>query len=95
MSTIDIGLLLEGMDRRPAGSIDTADAPLRVVLVQGEALRLPASRTSVRVLSGTAWVTQAGKDNVLVAGQAMTAAAGADCAVVSALGTLPLLLEVR
>lgn len=98
MSTIDIGLLLNGMDRRAAGSADASDsarAPLRVVLVQGETLRLPSFDATVRVLTGTAWITHGGKDRVLPAGQAMTAAAAADCAVVSALGTVPLLLEVR
>jgi len=99
MSTVDLGLLLNGMDRaRAAGlrdSSDSAEAPLRVVLVQGEALRLPSSRGRVSVLTGTAWITQGGQDRILVAGQAMTAAAGGDCVVVSALGTLPLLLEVR
>jgi hypothetical protein len=94
MSTIDFGLILDGVDRRTAGSA-TAEAPLRVVLVQGEALRLPRSRTSIRVLAGSAWITQRGEDRVLAAGEAMTAAAGADCVVVSALGAQPLLLEVR
>jgi hypothetical protein len=92
MSTIDIGLLLNGMDRRAA---DAADSPLRVVLVQGEALRLPASRARVSVLAGTAWITQGGRDRILPAGEGMTAASGADCLVASALGTQPLLLEVR
>jgi len=95
MSTIDIGLLLNGVGRRAEGSSESADAPLRVVLVQGEALRLPRSRTSIRVLAGSAWITQCGEDRFLTAGEAMTAAAGADRAVVSALGAQPLLLEVR
>ena len=100
MSTIDLGLVLNGMDRRarPAGSqgsSDSAPAPLRVVLVQGEALRLPYARANLSVLTGTAWVTQCGEDQVLQAGQAMTAASCTDRAVVSALGTLPLVVEVR
>ena len=89
MSTIDLGLVLNGMDRRSrtAGSRDSsAPAPLRVVLVQGETLRLPSSRASLSVLAGTAWVTQCGEDQVLQAGQEMTAAACPDRAVVSALG---------
>ncbi len=100
MSTIDLGLVLNGMDRRTraAGSRDSsgsAPAPLRVVLVQGEALRLPHARANLSVLSGTAWITQCGEDQVLKAGMEMTAAACQDRAVVSALGTLPLLVEVR
>jgi hypothetical protein len=98
MSTIDLGLLLNGLDRRArrtAGSADSSPAPLRVVLMEGEALRLPVARTRVTVLTGTAWITQCGMDKILAAGEGMTSAAGADCAVVSALGTVPLLLEVR
>ncbi len=98
MSTIDLGLLLNGLDRRArraSGSADSAEAPLRVVLMEGEALRLPASRTRVAVLTGTAWVTQSGEDRILMAGETLTAAANADCAVVSALGNVPLLIEVR
>ncbi len=97
MSTVDIALLLNGMDRRAAGTAAaaSADAPLRVVLVEGETLRLPRSRSSIRVMAGSAWITQCGQDRVLTAGQAMTAAAGPDRAVVSALGAQPLLLEVR
>jgi len=95
MSTIEIGLLLNGVGRRAAGSAESTDAPLRVVLVEGEALRLPRSRTSIRVLAGSAWITQRGEDRFLMAGEAMTATAGPDRAVVSALGAQPLLLEVR
>ena len=95
MSTIDIGLLLNGVGRRAAGSAESTDAPLRVVLVEGEALRLPRSRTSIRVLAGSAWITQCGEDLFLKAGEAMTAAAGTDGAVVSSLRGQPLLLEVR
>jgi len=99
MSTIDLGLLLNGMDRRArsAGSREcagSAESPLRVVLMQGEALRLPLPRASLSVLSGTAWVTQGGQDRVLHSGECMTAG-GTDRAVLSALGTVPLLLEVR
>jgi len=95
MSTIEIGLLLNGVGRQSAGSAESTVAPLRVVLVEGEVLRLPRSRASIRVLAGSAWITQRGEDRFLKAGEAMTAAAGADCAVVSALGGQPLLLEVR
>jgi len=98
MSAIDLGLLLNGIDRRaghPAGSADPAAAPLRVVLVQGETLRLPAAYTRVNVLTGAAWITQGGEDNVVMAGCGLSSAAGSDGAVVSALGTVPLLLEVR
>jgi hypothetical protein len=95
MSTIDLGMLLNGAGRPSAGAFGHTDAPLRVVLVQGEVLRLPRSRTSVRALAGRAWITRCGEDILLEAGQAMTATADSDCVVVSALGSQPLLLEVR
>ena len=92
MSTIDVGLLLNGIDRRAPR---TADSPLRVVLVEGEALKLPRGSTTLQILSGTAWVSQAGLDTLLEAGDRFRPAESSDPAVVSPLGTLPLLLEMR
>jgi hypothetical protein len=92
MSTIDVGLLLNGIDRRTPR---TADSPLRVVLVDGEALKLPRGSTALHILSGAAWVSQAGLDTFLEAGDRFRPAESSDPAVVSPLGTLPLLLEMR
>ena len=55
MSTLDLSLFMNGVGR---GAARPADSALRMVLVEGEALRLPLSRMRVRVLSGTAWITQ-------------------------------------
>jgi hypothetical protein len=92
MSTIDGSLLLSGIAPRARGA---SPSPLRVVLVQGEALRLPRSTAALAVLSGTAWVSQAGRESVLQAGEQFLPADGRDAVVVSALGSLPLLLEMR
>lgn len=92
MSTIDFALLLNGVDRRAE---ILPGSPLRLVLVQGEALRLPRSRTSIRVLAGIAWITQDGEDRFLAMGEAMTLSAAPEGTVISALGTVPLLFEVR
>ena len=89
MSTLDISLLMNGV---PRGAVRPADSTLRMVLVEGEALRLPLSRLRVSVLSGTAWVTQAG-DARLQPGESFDAAA-ADRAVISPIGTVPLLFEI-
>ena len=91
MSTIDFALVLNGLDRGVARS---PDSPLRVVLVEGEALRLPRTCLRLRVLSGTAWVSQDGAD-VFVQAEGTFAPCGSDAAVVSPLGALPLLLEIR
>jgi hypothetical protein len=92
MSTIDVGLLLNGV---PRGAVGGSNSPLRVVLVEGEALRLPRKSAVMRVLSGTAWVSQAGLDTLVQAGERFAPADGADPAVISPLGRVPLLLEMR
>ena len=47
------------------------------------------------VLSGTAWITQRGEDKLLQEGEALTLSAAADRAVISPIGTVPLLFEMR
>ena len=92
MSTLDISLLMNGV---PRGAIRPADSTLRMVLVEGEALRLPLSSLRVSVLSGTAWVTQQGEDKLLQPGESFALSAAADRAVISPIGTVPLLFEMR
>ncbi len=92
MSTIDVGLLMNGVGH---GVMRSPDSPLRVVLVEGEALKLPRSSVLLGVLSGSAWVSQAGLDTFLQAGERFHPADGRDAAVVSPLGPVPLLLEMR
>ncbi|MGA2642883.1 MAG: hypothetical protein ABSG21_18480 [Spirochaetia bacterium] len=92
MSTLDLTLLLNGVDR---GAVDPARASLRMVLVQGEALRLPGSRMRVSVLSGTAWITQTGRDTLLPSGAFFELSAASDRAVISSIGSLPLCFEMR
>ena len=95
MSTIDVGLLLSGVGRGSREAAGAADAPLRVVLVQGEALKLPRGSALLCVLTGAAWVSQAGQDLFLPAGERFHPQPDADAAVVSPLGGVPLLLEIR
>ncbi len=92
MSTIDLSLLMNGVGR---GAARPADSALRMVLLEGEALRLPRSRMRVRVLSGTAWITQQGEDKLLPEGEALALSAAADQAVISPIGNVPLLFEMR
>jgi hypothetical protein len=61
----------------PLGSSSTSD-PLRLVLAAGDLLRLaPGRPVTVRCLSGTCWLTQAGDalDHLLGAGMAHTVTA--------------------
>jgi len=94
MSAIDASILLQGVGRaQPAGA-----RVLRVVLCAGEVLCLPRRRLDVRVLSGAAWVTFAGRDVVLAAGARMElprARRANGCTVISSLGAEALLLETR
>jgi len=92
MSTIDVGLLLNGVSR---ASTRCSESPLRVVLMEGEALKLPRESVLLRVLSGTAWVSQAGLDTFLKEGDRFRPVESTDPAVISPLGALPLLLEMR
>jgi len=92
MSTLDLTLLLNGVDR---GAVGPARAPLRMVLVEGEALRLPLSLKRISVLSGTAWISQAGRDTLLKSGAFVELSAASDRAVISAIGIVPLCFEMR
>ena len=92
MSTLDLSLFMNGVGR---GAARPADSALRMVLLEGEALTLPLSLLRVRVVSGTAWITQQGEDKLLPEGEALTLSADADRAVISPIGTVPLLFEMR
>jgi hypothetical protein len=67
---------------------------LRLVLYQDEVYRLPEDCQAVRARSGRAWVTFAGRDIVLEAGQEARFGSGKDIAVVSCVGRAPLILEI-
>ncbi len=92
MASLDLSLLLSGSERNAL--IGVGPTPLRLVLLPGEVLRMPRGRASLRVLSGTAWVTRSGIDTVVSAGESATVPASRDPAVISALGVAPLRFEV-
>lgn len=73
----------------------TAPAVLRVVLYGGEVCRLPRSCRRVRVLSGQAWITLAGRDVLLTEGEQTTFTASKAPILVSGLGSAPLVLEAE
>jgi hypothetical protein len=85
-------LLFQGVGRARAA---TAPSALRIVLLAGETLRIPGTQTSIRALSGTAWITREGKDILLSSGEQKDLPAARDCTVISAIGTEALLFEVR
>jgi hypothetical protein len=67
---------------------------LRVVLYDREVLRLPFGSQGLRVRSGRAWLTLAGKDVILPSGETLRLAPRQETAIVSALGKAPLVLEI-
>ncbi|RIK44386.1 MAG: hypothetical protein DCC55_02795 [Chloroflexi bacterium] len=70
-------------------------APLqRLFLYPRELYRVPANYRRLRVVAGTALVTQAARDLILGAGHTATLEAGRDIALVSALRNQNLILEL-
>lgn len=67
--------------------------PVRLTLAQGETFRIPVACQELQVLSGVAWISVAGKDLILSAGETVSLEANNDIAVLSALGEEPLWLE--
>ena len=92
MSTVDLSLFLPADGRIPAAA---EPAPLRLVLLPGEVVRVPRGRRALRSIAGTAWVTAGGTDIVLAPGDERMLAGCPDGVVVGSLGMQPLLLEVR
>lgn len=78
-----------------AGSMASASAILRVVLYPGELCRLPRGVANLRVVDGAGWVSVAGGDLILAAGDRVRLPRHTDLALVSALQQSPLVLEVQ
>ena len=79
----------------PQANSKMAAAMLRLVLYPHELCRLPQNSRGIRVLAGQAWVTLAGEDLVLTPGEKMRFAPTKDFALVSALGDVPLIVEIQ
>jgi len=65
-----------------------------VRLEPGEVRRIARAGQRLRVVAGGAWVTFAGQDAIVLAGQTIALEPGTDAAVVSALGDEPLVYRV-
>jgi hypothetical protein len=68
--------------------------PMRMMLLQGEVRRIESSYRGLRVRSGRAWVTVNGRDLVLKRCDEIALEMRHDAAVVSALGRVPLVIEL-
>ena len=71
------------------------DRQLRLVLCAGELHRMRPPHTHVRVVFGTAYVSQGGRDIIVAAGECMTIDDAADAALISGLGKQPLIVELH
>ncbi len=65
----------------------------RLSLSAGQVLRLKNSIREIYVISGCAWVSYAGQDIVLNAGERTSFTPNRDIPVISAVGTAPLLFD--
>jgi hypothetical protein len=63
-------------------------------LKKGELFRVPSGSKELHVLSGKAWITVAGEDIILNDGEKASLASNQGFAILSALGNMPLILEV-
>jgi hypothetical protein len=68
--------------------------PSHFTLEKGDVIRVPATYKELRVLSGVAWITVAGQDIILTSGETASLESNTGSAILSALGKLPLTLEV-
>jgi hypothetical protein len=67
---------------------------VQFTLIKGEVFRIPSICKKIHVLSGSAWLTVAGEDIILTAGEKVSLGSNQDIALLSALGEMPLVLEI-
>jgi hypothetical protein len=65
------------------------------MLEHREALRIERGFRQLRVRSGKAWITLGGRDVTMPRGQSVDLEAGAGPAVVTSLGSQPVVVELR
>lgn len=68
--------------------------PFRFTLEKDEIFRCSTAYREFKVLSGIAWVTIEGRDLILHSGEKAELESNKDTAIISALGKIPLVLEI-
>lgn len=68
--------------------------PYQVTLEKDQVFRVPSAYRELRILSGIAWITGDGEDIILTSGQKASLTSSKGGTVLSALGNVPLTLEV-
>ncbi len=76
------------------GEIPTAPLTNHLTIAENQHYTLPRKVTSIRVLSGKAWVSHLGKDTVLARGDIMEIEPARDIAIVTSLAYKPVELEL-
>ena len=66
----------------------------RTILYPGELYRVPAWYDLLRIVSGLAYVTQAGQDHILASGHELQLMQAADIVLVSCIGSEPAVIEI-
>jgi hypothetical protein len=79
---------------QPKNNQASSSPSLRLMLYKNEIFHLPQTCWEIRVLSGCAWLTLAGRDIILTQGDQLSLAKNKDFALVSALGQNPLVFEI-
>ncbi|HEY9728252.1 MAG TPA: hypothetical protein V6D50_17510 [Chroococcales cyanobacterium] len=69
-------------------------SPYSFTIEKGEVVRIPSTCQEIQVLSGVAWLTAAGKDIILSAGEKESIVSNEGTVLLSALGNVPLTLEI-
>ena len=77
------------------GAVATAPLIERLTVNENQHYTLSREVTSIRVLSGAAWISHLGKDTVLYRGQTMELQPGRDIAIVTSLNHKPVELELN
>ncbi len=86
MKTVTTSLSVRNLAAQPVA--------LRLVVYPGEVYRLPQAGQQVRVAAGRAWLSLQGRDLVLAASETTRLPVSAEAALVSAVGTAPITVEL-
>ncbi len=68
--------------------------PKQLTLEKSQVFRVPSACRELHVLSGIAWMTLAGEDLILKAGEKAFFTSDKGSAILSTLGNVPLILEI-
>jgi len=92
MSSADISVIFQNA----GGGVATKESRpvLRIALLPGELLRIPRARRNIHVLSGTAWISESGRDMVADRGTSVGFSRSRHPVLVSGVGAQPILFKI-